>query len=1531
MIKKTITGLFLLCVNIAFAATTVSSGIVSGAWNDASRWSAGIPSASDDAIAAAPSGNVALQISNWSAEAKSLVLSNANANSSIQLLNGGSLTLYGNDQIAGHGAVSGGKGSIRVSQTNQAAAGSVLNASAINVFSLTISANNGTACLAISSNQNFIAVNAGLGNGNAAAGGSLELNGGSLSLVQWFSLGHDGTDSGAFDFNGGTLTARFGIRAGVTAAAGSSEFIFNDGTISSSNRASSIQGYSPGFLDIQLAGTGHHEFYAAAGASITVQSSARLIDQPGEAGTLLKTGPAVLNLNGANSYSGGTTVEKGNLSVNADGGLGAGNIQIESGSLFLGGGEMNNYINDNARLILSGEMSGLYLGFEGTDTVAAVSLDGGTSWLSPGVYSASALSDFGSGFYYGSGYLSVTSAPGPVAVLANDSNLWDMTSLRTNPVTATVLSSSSAGNGYIQEEDHLYVPNTAGTTDRYYCCVIKPENSGGPLPLIFMLHGGGGHAGFSLANVPLNNLPAGQQAISVAVDYSVNSASDPQALYTVYGDPVPQSYSEAADVNEEIVYRNLMGFRRILDYLLEQENIDTNRIAVFGTSWGGFRTMLWAGLDDRLAVAAASPGGGGMRGSNSAIGSQVAAIPEPMRERWYSEFDPLSHAADVKARVFLEAPANDWYFWVGGIQQNLQAVPSDKRWLVIPNNTHGLGAPDSANLNDSMPFIMNTLFGGPTWPEIDDDSVNASGLTYEWQVTNGVADSAVLNFSPGDTNTDWPSRYWVKIPAALNNGEWSATLPDRFFEVAGKVFVTVADTNGFHSSSLIQSRGGRDPLSVQCSLWTNGAVWDVASQENSWRPINLNDALIEKGTASGSVGFTPVKDGALSVCNNSVIMAAPYAYSRQGLKLVLNGNGLAGSLEIELLKKSQVPGGETYTAPVTVGTNDTEITLPWSSFIPQNTAEGNPYPFDGLAITGVRAGNVPVTFTSLDFYAAETAVGVPYWWLIENGFSGDMDAAALSDPDADGQPTWKEYFSGTDPFDPASALKISIAMKPGKTALLAWTPVQPGRNYTVESTADLQNGFSAETPRMDYPSAAYTTAVTSARRFYKVTVDYTGAVQSAGSYLPPGVAAVSVSNAVHLVRYDTDGNLVSLRAFGVNYYDAFSRYMENVTNRSFVAGFDYLEAHDIPVARIFLNGYGPVGWSLYFSDKAEYYRRLDDFIAQAEQHGIGLLMDLFGGVNQIGELVNDAVTAGYLTPGVDFTSPSPLNRDIYGVATYAEYRTALSRQDSGSNAFITYFTRELLARYKNSPAVWGWEFANEANNAVDLPNIQNFRPQSNPALGYFLQRDDSSVPAWTSKDDITRDELKVAKIVFARSVRTVDSWRFISSGDSRPRQSAYHNWKDHSWTVDTKAEIAQVIPMDSPAPMNTVSFHIYQPTDPYFSDDPVSLAPVTGDYQAFLAFFKSQCDLLGQPMFIGEWGAAGDGTTEAEKTTFNRFMQAVIDTGIQLSFLWDFDNRNIGQTNDFRVNPGTDKEYQLTNDDPALWDLQQANQLYGVW
>ncbi len=437
--------------------------------------------------------------------------------------------------------------------------------------------------------------------------------------------------------------------------------------------------------------------------------------------------------------------------------------------------------------------------------------------------------------------------------------------------------------------------------------------------------------------------------------------------------------------------------------------------------------------------------------------------------------------------------------------------------------------------------------------------------------------------------------------------------------------------------------------------------------------------------------------------------------------------------------------------------------------------------------------------------------------------------------------------------------------------------------------------------------------------------------------------AKSGPHAGTLVAYNESGLQEPLCAFGVNYYDAFTRYIADSNDTSFVEGFAYLQTNNIPVARVLCAGFWPKNWDLYFADRDEYFRRLDTFVEQAEEHQIGLIIDFFWAMVSVGELVDDAVDAGILVAGEDFVPVDPLNTDVYGELTCAEYKTALGRPDSGSNALIEHYTRELVERYAASPAIWGWEFGNEYNLGVDHPNLTAMRdrPGGPTWQGMMLTEttnDTAVLPAWTGPDDLTRADVLVAKTLFAETVRSIDTWRLIVSGDSSPRSSAYRNWTEHAWTpFDTRTENGLVMPVDNPSPMDTVTVHFYpgasnsSPVVYFPNDDPVTNQWLTGQYQELMDHYQLQSGLIDRPLVVGEWGAAGDGTTDDEKQTFHRMVQALIDSGVQLSLLWTFDNRNSGQTSDWWVNPGTDKEYQLTNDDPDLWDLKQANLKYGQW
>jgi hypothetical protein len=92
--------------------------------------------------------------------------------------------------------------------------------------------------------------------------------------------------------------------------------------------------------------------------------------------------------NAGNTYSGGTTVTTGTLRAHAAGALGTGNVTVANGAtLRLASGSTANYIANTARLIV-GSTGTAQLAFTGTDTIGKLSLNGGTSNVTPGEWGA---------------------------------------------------------------------------------------------------------------------------------------------------------------------------------------------------------------------------------------------------------------------------------------------------------------------------------------------------------------------------------------------------------------------------------------------------------------------------------------------------------------------------------------------------------------------------------------------------------------------------------------------------------------------------------------------------------------------------------------------------------------------------------------------------------------------------------------------------------------------------------------------------------------------------------------------------------------------------------------------------------------------------------------------------------------------------------------------------------------------------------------------------------------------------------------
>jgi endo-1,4-beta-mannosidase len=359
------------------------------------------------------------------------------------------------------------------------------------------------------------------------------------------------------------------------------------------------------------------------------------------------------------------------------------------------------------------------------------------------------------------------------------------------------------------------------------------------------------------------------------------------------------------------------------------------------------------------------------------------------------------------------------------------------------------------------------------------------------------------------------------------------------------------------------------------------------------------------------------------------------------------------------------------------------------------------------------------------------------------------------------------------------------------------------------------------------------------------------------------------------------------KGIGINYFTALIRmtglegHPPNLADKSYRQGFETLRKHEIPFIRFSANGFYPNDWNLYFNNREEYFKAFDGFVADAEKLELGLIPCLFWYFPTVPDIVGESV-------------------DQWG------------NTKSKTHELMRRYTTEVVSRYKDSPAILGWEFGNEWIHVADLPDLENGRGWTEPdhapkpPLGLAKTR--------TAKDKMYRKNVWVAYKAFAETVRSIDPHRPVFSGDTKPRPSSYHLWKEKSWTFDSKDEWETIFLKDN-QPMDALSAHLYY----YTKNDKQTDSGVLGlGPKEYIEFMMEISKRANKPLYVGEFGPAnGDNTVEQEKQQFEAVLDMMVTTKVPLSALWNFDFQHVDQVR-WNITENNHRAYMLDA-------LQEAN------
>lgn len=301
----------------------------------------------------------------------------------------------------------------------------------------------------------------------------------------------------------------------------------------------------------------------------------------------------------------------------------------------------------------------------------------------------------------------------------------------------------------------------------------------GRFPALVLLHGGGDRAsrdwvalwakrGYAAISV---DLAGGGPAPGTDYDRAFKPARLPR------GGPGQDGKRKLLDIDLPIT--DQWPYHAVANAILAHSlvrslpQVDPDRTAVAGISWGGYLTCITAAVDDRFNAAMPFYGCGFIaeRSVWQENGLFAELAPE-QRERWVALWDPANYAPRIRMPVFAVTGAKDFAYPLESFAKTY-ALPAGACSFRITADM-GHGGQFLTTTPEAVAFLDAVLRGGQPIPAPGTPRVEGAAVAVALNGT--AAKSAAFHW----TDADGPStsRPWHSIAVAEKDGELSATVPE---------------------------------------------------------------------------------------------------------------------------------------------------------------------------------------------------------------------------------------------------------------------------------------------------------------------------------------------------------------------------------------------------------------------------------------------------------------------------------------------------------------------------------------------------------------------------------------------------------------------------------------------------------------------------------------------------------------------------------------------------------------------------------
>jgi cephalosporin-C deacetylase-like acetyl esterase len=308
------------------------------------------------------------------------------------------------------------------------------------------------------------------------------------------------------------------------------------------------------------------------------------------------------------------------------------------------------------------------------------------------------------------------------------------------------------------------------------------------LPAVILVHGGGGTAfkewaimwakkGYAAIAMDLRGNGPGKKHIDGGFD-----EPDSQTPY----------FTITPGLNEQWMFQAVADVILANNLIRSFPEVDVNRTAITGISWGGIITCLMVGIDDRYKAAVPVYGCGYLL-QNSSMRARLLQLNDQDRQTWIKQYDPLSYIARSKTQTLFLNGTNDPHFYLDSYAKTYSLVKNKNICIKIglKHSHHNAWVN-----NEIFAFIDSYLNNGTPLAKISDPTTNDDTVLARVQHATKIA-KAFLNYTT-DTTCVLMKRKWESNQVNFYKDRITSPLPPNRSTIW---YLSVIDDRGLQVSS----------------------------------------------------------------------------------------------------------------------------------------------------------------------------------------------------------------------------------------------------------------------------------------------------------------------------------------------------------------------------------------------------------------------------------------------------------------------------------------------------------------------------------------------------------------------------------------------------------------------------------------------------------------------------------------------------------------------------------------------------------